>query len=175
MLSRFPYASLKTALTAMGGGALMLSTLGAATANAETIQTAQRPSESGADAQLVAQQRVVPPLNTRLPSRASLGQVESDSVSVTLTNSSPGMVTYQSTTIPTDTLELMPGEQQTFDDISAPFTLVFYQKDGTLISAEVTNVNRQEDSFEVEFSSAPTLGEDERSVVLLQSGNIYLY
>ncbi len=165
---------LKNILAALGGGALLLLPLGAATVRAEPPQTAQTSVGNSSDSERLAQ-RVIPPLRTRQPVRASLGQVEPDSVSVTLTNNSPGIVTYQSTTIPTDTLELMPGEQQTFDDINAPFTLVFYQKDGDLISAEVTDVNRQEDSFEVEFNSAPTLGEDERSVVLLESGNIYLY
>ncbi|NJL45098.1 MAG: hypothetical protein HC922_03770 [Leptolyngbyaceae cyanobacterium SM2_3_12] len=89
-----------------------------------------------------------------------------------LTNNSPNVLTYQSKTIPTDTFELMPGEQQTFDDISAPFTLVFYQKDGDLISADITDVNSQEDSFAVEFNGASTMAEDDRTVVLLESGNI---
>lgn len=105
----------------------------------------------------------------------ALGAVESDSISVTLINNSPSSVTYQSTSIATETLELMPGEQQAFDDMSAPMNIVFYQKDGGLTSATVANVNRREDSFEVELTGTNTLNEDDRTIVLLQSGNIYIY
>jgi hypothetical protein len=163
------------AITLVGGGALLLSTLGLAEAKAQGTETVEQFNEQLPNAQLLAQQRVVPPLGTRLPSRASLGAVESDSVSVTLTNNSPSVITYQSTSIATETLELMPGEQQTFDDINAPMNLVFYQKDGGLTSAQITNVNRREDSFEVELTGADTLNADNRTVVLLSSGNIYIY
>lgn len=167
--------SFRRGLTLVGSSALLLlSTLGMSGAKAQPLEAVEPFGVRRADSQTLAQ-RVVPPLRTRLSSQASLGQVESGNVSVTLTNNSPDRVTYQSTTIPTDTLELMPGEQQTFDNVSVPMTIVFYQKDGSLISADVTNVNPQEDSFEVEFTAAATLGDDERSIVLLESGNIYLY
>jgi hypothetical protein len=174
MLTQSINNALTRAVAVFGSSALLLFTLGLAGARAQAPETTERFKEQLPNGELLAQ-RVVPPLRTRLPARASLGQIEPDSVSVTLINTSPDPITYQSTTIPTDNLELMPGEQQTFDDINAPFTLFFYQKNGNLVSAEIANVNRREDSFEVELSGAAQLGEDKRSVVLLESGNIYLY
>jgi hypothetical protein len=161
-------------LTVVGGSAVLLATLGLAEAKAQGPDTVECFNARMPAAPLLAQ-RVIPPLDTRMAARASLGAIESNSVSVTLTNNSPAIITYQSTTIPTDTLELMPGEEITFDGIAAPLTIAFYQKDGSLTSAEVTNVNRQEDSFEVALTGTDTLGDDERTLVLLQSGNIYLY
>jgi hypothetical protein len=179
---------IRSGLSLLGGTALLLSALGISSVRAETKGAASIKA-TNLDTQLLAQgsrtkqlteptpaapSETLPPLRTRLPIRASIAPLSGEPVSVTLRNNSSSQITYEAITA-TDPIALAPGEETQLSGLGAPTTIAFWQRDGGLTHAEVTDVSRRENSFTVEFTQAANYTRDSGSIVLLDSGNIYLY
>ncbi|HSM82271.1 MAG TPA: hypothetical protein VLS96_11320 [Nodosilinea sp.] len=152
----------------MGKSLLLLSVLGAVKANAQTLPTVQ-PSEP---AYTDASTETLPPLRHRLTPVESIAPVRGE-VTITLRNMSASEITYEAIAA-TDSRILASGEEVVLSGLNAPTTISFYQKNGGLTQATVSDVSNRDDAFTVEFTQAPTLSEDDNSIVLLTSGNVFL-
>lgn len=157
-------------LTALGGGLLLLSLLGITNANAQAVPASSQ-LQPQATHELWAQD-TIPPLRTRLEAEASIPSVDG-TITITLRNNSASEITYEAIAA-TDPRLLESGGEDVLIGLDIPTTISFYQKDGGLIQANISEVSGQDNSFTLEFDQAPTLGEDDNSVVILESGNIYL-
>lgn len=163
--------SVQKGLSLLGGSLLMVSMLGGAKAQAQTPESATPFKSALSDATLLAQTETIPPLRYRLDRVASIAPVRGG-VTVTLRNNSPSDITYEAVAA-TSPRTLATGEEAVLTGLDTPTTIVFYEKDGGLTQATISEVSRRNDSFMVEFNQAPTLSEDDNSVVILESGNIY--
>lgn len=160
-------------LSLFGNSLLMLAVLGVAKANAQTAPTAQLFEPAFANTNLLAQTTdTLPPLRTRLMPRGSIAPVRGE-VTITLRNMGASEITYEAIAA-TDPRTLASGEEVVLSGLSAPTTIAFYEKDGGLTQATVSDLSSRNDAFAVEFTQAPTLAEDDNSIVLLESGNIFL-
>lgn len=152
----------------LGNSLLLLSVLGVAKVNAQTAPTAQPLEPAYTDAPT----ETLPPLRTRLTPRGSIVPVRGD-VTITLRNMGPSEITYEAIAA-TDPRILASGEEVVLSGLSAPTTIAFYEKDGGLTQATISDLSSRDDAFTVEFTQAPTLSEEDNSVVLLESGTIFL-
>ena len=159
---------MRRGLSVLGNGLLMLSVLGVAKVNAQTAPTAQpyEPTYNNAPTE------TLPPLRTRLIPRGTIAPIRGE-VTITLRNSSPSDITYEAIAA-TDPRILASGEEVVLSGLSAPTTISFYERDGGLTQATVSELSSRDDAFTVEFTQAPTLDEDDNSIVLLETGNIFL-
>lgn len=165
--------SARRGLSLLGNSLLMLAVLGVAKANAQTAPTAQPFEPAFSNSNLLAQTQTLPPLRTRLIPRGSIAPVRGE-VTITLRNSGPSEITYEAIAA-TEPRTLASGEETVLSGLSAPTTIAFYEKDGGLTQATVSDVSRGDDTFTVEFTQAPTLSEDSNSMVLLETGNIFVF
>ncbi|PSN14887.1 hypothetical protein C7293_09640 [filamentous cyanobacterium CCT1] len=166
--------TLRRGLSLLGNSLLMLSVLGVAKVNAQTAPTAQPFEPAFSNSDLLAQTTdTLPPLRTRLISRGSIAPVRGE-VTITLRNMGPSEITYEAIAA-TDPRTLASGEEAVLSGLSAPTTISFYEKDGGLTQATVSDVSSRDDAFTVEFTQAPSLDEDSNSMVLLETGNIFVF
>ena len=149
--------SVQRGLSLLGGSLLMMSMLGGAKAQAQTPESATPFKAALSEATLLAQTETIPPLRYRLNRVASIAPIRGD-VTVTLRNNGSSDITYEAIAA-TDPRTLASGEEVVLRGLDAPTT--------------ISEVSRRNDSLMVEFSQAPTLSEDDNSVVILESGNIY--
>lgn len=161
--------SARRGLSLLGNGLLMFAVLGVAKANAQIAPTAQLSEPAYTDAPT----ETLPPLRTRLVTRGSIAPIRGD-VTITLRNNSPSEITYEAIAA-TDPRTLASGEETVLSGLDAPTTISFYQKDGGLTQATVSDLASRDDAFTVEFNQAPTLSEDSNSMVLLETGSIFLF
>jgi hypothetical protein len=159
-------------LSLLGNSLLLLSVLGVAKVNAETAPTAQSFEAAFSNPNLLAQMQTLPPLRERLTPVGSIAPVRGE-VTITLRNSGPTEITYE-VIASTRQRSLASGEETVITGLRAPTTIAFYQRNRGLTQATILEVSRRNDAFTVEFTSAPTLDEDSRSIVLLETGNIFL-
>jgi hypothetical protein len=180
---------LRQAFSILGGSALLLSTLGIGSARAETTETFE---SANVDSPLLAQidlqepqrtpatptgpvQDQIPPLRTRLPMRGSIAPLgRGESVAITLRNNTASQLTYEAIAT-TDQRILAPGEEVTLSSLEAPTTISYWKSTGELTHAAVVDVDRFDNEFTVEFTNAEYLRNDAGSIVLLETGNIYIY
>ncbi|MGG6239424.1 hypothetical protein ACQ4N7_12420 [Nodosilinea sp. AN01ver1] len=152
---------------------LLLSVLGVAKVNAETTPAVQPFEPAFANTNLLAQTTdTLPPLRARLTPRGSIAPVRGE-VTITLRNMGASEITYEAIAA-TDPRTLASGEEVVLSGLSAPTTIAFYEKDGGLTQATISDLAARDDAFTVEFTQAPTLSEDDNSIVLLESGTIFL-
>lgn len=159
-------------LSLLGNSLLLLSVLGVAKVNADTVPTLQPFEATVSSSNLLAQIQTLPPLRDRLTPVGSIAPVRGE-VTITLRNSGPAEITYEAIAS-TGQRSLASGEETVLTGLSAPTTIAFYQKDDGLTQATLSEVSHRDDAFTVEFTQAPTLDEDSRSIVLLESGTIFL-
>lgn len=172
-------------LSLLGGSLMLLSVLGGARASAQTTTPAQSCPPTGSNAAIfnpttgnmirptpgTQAQETIPPLRTRLNRVGSISP-RAGQATITLRNTSASEITYEAIAA-TDPRTLASGEEVVLSGLDIPTTISFYQKDGGLTQAAVSDVSYEDGSFTVEFSQAPTLDEDDNSLVLLRSGGIY--
>lgn len=161
-------SSARRGLSLLGNSLLLLSVLGVAKVNAQMTPTAQPYEPAYTDAPT----ETLPPLRTRLMPMGSIAPVQGE-VSVTLRNMGPSEITYEAIAA-TEPRTLASGEEVVLSGLSAPTTIAFYEKDGGLTQANITDLSSRDNAFTVEFTQAATLSEDDNSIVLLETGNIFL-
>lgn len=115
----------------------------------------------------------VPPLYLRLDATASIAPIEGN-ISTTLVNDSPSVITYQ-VVGGTEPTELAPGESAELTGLQVPTHIRYYQKDGGLTRAELSDVLPGEESLTVTLTQAQSYDEDTGSMVVTDTGGVYFH
>lgn len=121
---------------------------------------------------------VFPPIDTRKDPDAML-DLESNTVSVMLVNSSPSRISYV-VAPDRDFIQMEPGEEVMLDGLDVPANIGFTQLDGGLTGAEIVEVNEDEQMVTIGFSHlSPTeyYGDPlsiDRTIIIGEMGGVYI-